>query len=182
MRPPQRPGEPDVPTLPITVYGHPNLDTVLLWHPPVAEDDTRVADLAGRIATRGHRVVLPQWRSGLDLLRSLHYARKTAVHPPDRLTVVGYDTAGVAALALALHQGGLGIGLAEVVCVGGTDAPDPVSGEPLPTRPPAPSQEAPEATTVTFVAARDAGWTRRTAEAWTAAGWPVELTEHDRFA
>lgn len=165
------------PALPIRVHGHPNADTVLLWHPPVPDGDTRVTDLAARIANRGNRVVEPTWRDGRDLLRSLRYARETAVHPPDEMTLVGYDEAGVAALAMALHQRRLGIALAEVVCVGGTEADDPISGQPLPAVPPAPKTD----TTVTFVATGDAVWTRRTAEAWKSAGWQVELADTDQF-
>jgi hypothetical protein len=164
--------------LPIRVHGHPNHDTVLLWHPAVPEGDTRVADLAGRIAGRGNRVVEPTWADGRDLLRSLHYARTTAVHPPDRITLVGYDEAAVAALGMALHQRRLGVGLTEVVCVGGVEATDPISGQSLPEAPPAPKVD----TTVTFVANGDDNWSRRTAKAWQAAGWPVELADGDRFA
>ncbi|QYJ05481.1 hypothetical protein KUV85_07300 [Nocardioides panacisoli] len=165
------------PALPIRVHGHPNHETVLLWHPAVPEGDTRITDLAARIANRGKRVVEPTWHDGRDLLRSLRYARETAVHPPDDLTLVGYDEAAVAALAMAVHQRRLGVGLTEVACIGGREADDPISGQPLPESPPPPRV----ATTLTFVAGSAAAWTRRTAEAWKSAGWPVELAETDQF-
>jgi hypothetical protein len=165
------------PTLPITVHGHPNADTLLLWAPPTA-DDGWVTALAKRVAGRGHRVVVPTWADGRDLLRSVRYARESAVHPPDQLTIVGYDAAGVAALSLALHQRRLRIGLREAVCVAaGPDVDDPISRSPLPAAPPAPAPEV--ATTVTLVPDDDAdrvAWAEATSAAWGASGWPVTVT------
>lgn len=168
------------PGLPVTVHGHPNADTLLLWTPAMA-DDAWVAALAKRIAGRGKRVVVPTWRDGRDLLRSVRYARESAVHPPDQLTITGYDAAGVAALSLALHQDRLGIGLSDAVCVAAAAGmADPISGQELPAAIPAPAFE----TRITLVPGDDPGsaaWTDQTAAAWRDAGWPVELAEADRF-
>lgn len=161
------------PGLPVTVHGHPNADTLLLWTPAVA-DGAWVAALAKRLAGRGKRVVVPTWQDGRDLLRSVRFARESAVHPPDQLAVAGYDAAGIAALALALHQRRLGIGVSEATCVAaGPGMTDPISGQQLPTTPPAPMAE----TAVTLVPGDEpasAAWTEQTAAAWRAAGWPVE--------
>lgn len=162
------------PGLPVTVHGHPNADTLLLWTPPVAED-AWVAALAKRIAGRGKRVVVPTWRDGRDLLRSVRYARESAVHPPDQIALAGYAAAGVAALSLALHQRRLGIGLSEVTCVAaGPGMADPISGQSLPADIPAPAT----GTTITLVPGDETAsvaWTEQTAAAWRDAGWPVEL-------
>ena len=40
------------PGLHVAVHGHPNLDTLLLWHPAVRTDADAVGALASRIATR----------------------------------------------------------------------------------------------------------------------------------
>ncbi|HWI42051.1 MAG TPA: hypothetical protein VNS81_00420 [Nocardioides sp.] len=161
------------PSLPINVFGHPNADTTLLWHPDAGSDPDRVSALATRLA-RGQRVVVPTWVDGRDLLRSVRYARETCTHPPDRLRVVGYGAAGIAALTLALHQRRLGIGLREAVCVeAGPDLTDPISGQPL-AEPTAPHTD----TTITLVAGSDpaaAAWAEVIAAGWRTAGWPVEL-------
>jgi hypothetical protein len=172
------------PGLQVSVHGHPNADTLLLWHPLVRTDPDAVAALATRIAGRGgFRVVVPHWADGRDLLRSVRYARESTVHPPDALSVIGYDDAGVAALSLALHQRRLGIGLARVTCVDalpGTS--DPISRQPLPESPAAPAETV--ETKVDVVAGADeaaAAWARRTAEDWQAAGWAATLVPADQF-
>jgi len=115
-------------------------------------------------------VVLPHGLTGPELLRAVAAARDRAA-VPDALTLVGHGSSGVAVLSLALHQRRLGIGIAHAVCVGASGEEDPVSGGPLPD--PAPPRTA---TRVTLVAGGDPAsiaWTRRTATAWRAAGWPV---------
>ncbi|TNM48327.1 hypothetical protein FHP29_02150 [Nocardioides albidus] len=166
--------------LQVSVHGHPNADTLLLWHPATQSDPDAVAALASRIATRsGIRVVLPTWSAGSDLLRSVRYARESAVHPPDQLSVVGYGAAGIAALSLARHQRRLGIGLRRVTCVdGAADLDDPISGRPL---------EAPGAvpaaveTAVDIVASDDPGWAQQTVESWRTLGWTATLVPADQF-
>jgi dienelactone hydrolase len=164
------------PSLPLSVFGHPNAATTLLWHPAAGSDPDQVAAIAKRLS-RGRRIVVPVWSDGRDLLRSVRYARQSAVHPPDQLTIVGYGAAGIAALSLALHQRRLGIALQEAVCVGGGPGmTDPISGQPLPEPPPAPSAES--RTTLTLVAGsepEDGAWVESTAAAWRAAGWQVEV-------
>ena len=169
------------PGLQVTVHGHPNADTLLLWHPLVRTEPERVADLATRIAGRGgRRVVVPHWVDGRDLLRSVRYARESSVHPPDELAVIGYADAGVAALSVAHHQRRLGIGLSRVTCVEAEPGTtDPISGQPLPE-----PREAPVATTVDVVpgdAGPAADWARRTVEGWVAAGWDAHLVPRDQF-
>ncbi|HWJ65868.1 MAG TPA: hypothetical protein VNT31_04245 [Nocardioides sp.] len=169
--------------LQVSVHGHPNADTLLLWHPAVASDPDGVAALASRIATRSSvRVVVPVWTpgstgsAGRDLLRSVRFARESAVHPPDSMSVVGYGDAGIAALSLAQHQRRLGIGLSRVTCVdGGPDLADPISGQPLGAPAPAPVE-----TAVDVVDTGD-GWARSTVESWAAAGWAATLVPADQF-
>ncbi|GAA1538399.1 hypothetical protein [Nocardioides humi] len=164
--------------LQVAVHGHPNADTLLLWHPAVASDPEAVSALASRIATRsGLRVVVPTWTDGHDLLRSVRYARESAVHPPDQVSVVGYGAAGIAALSLAQHQRRLGIGLSRVTCVdGAAGLDDPISGRPL-----AEPGPAPVATEVDVVDTAGADWARATVEAWRAAGWAASLVPADQF-
>ncbi len=166
--------------LQVAVHGHPNLDTLLLWHPgaDAGADADGVAALASRIATRsGMRVVVPVWSDGRDLLRSVRFARETSVHPPDKLSVVGYADAGIAALSLALNQRRLGIGLARVTCVDGADGiDDPISGQPLPA--PSPNQSD---TAVDIVAADDPTWAQAMTRDWKAAGWAASLIPSDQF-
>ncbi|WP_408895884.1 hypothetical protein ACJ5H2_13285 [Nocardioides sp. R1-1] len=170
------------PGIRVAVHGHPNLDTLLLWHPAVRTDPDAVGALASRIATRsGVRVVVPTWEDGGDLLRSVRYARQSAVHPPDRLSVVGYGAAGIAALSLAQHQRRLGIGLRRVTCVdGAADLADPISGRPLAV-PSSPPVETAAATAVDVVAAAEPGWAEATVAAWEAAGWAASLVPADQF-
>ncbi|MFC5730496.1 MULTISPECIES: hypothetical protein [Nocardioides] len=172
------------PGLQVSVHGHPNADTLLLWHPLVRTDPEAVAALATRIAGRGgFRVVVPHWADGRDLLRSVRYARTSTVHPPDALSVVGYGEAGVAALSLALHQRRLGIGLARVTCVDAVPGTsDPISGQQLPEPPASPAESV--ATAVDLIAGADeaaAEWARHTVDDWQAAGWAATLVPADQF-
>ncbi|HWJ09894.1 MAG TPA: hypothetical protein VNS46_10985 [Nocardioides sp.] len=166
--------------LQVAVHGHPNADTLLLWHPAAASDPDGVAALASRIATRSRvRVVVPTWTpasAGRDLLRSVRFARESSVHLPDALSVVGYDAAGIAALSLALNQRRLGIGLARVTCVDGrADLVDPISGQPLAAPTPAPVD------TVVDVVESDGAWARSTVLAWQDAGWAATLVPRSQF-
>jgi len=173
---------PQAPGIAVAVHGHPNLDTLLLWHPAIRTDPDAVGALASRIATRGGvRVVVPTWEDGRDLLRSVRYARGSAVHPPDQLSVVGYGAAGVAALSLAQHQRRLGIGLRRVTCVDGAgDLTDPISGQPLTAPAPRPERVATEVDVVAPAAATD-DWAATTVTAWQAAGWAATLVPADQF-
>lgn len=167
--------------LQVSVHGHPNADSLLLWHPAVRSDPDGVTALASRIAGRSRvRVVVPVWRDGRDLLRSVRFARESSVHPPDGLSVVGYADAGIAALSLALHQRRLGIGLVRATCVdAGPGIPDPISGQQL---------EAPDTsqveTAIDVVDSADpdvSAWASATVGAWQAAGWAATLVPADQF-
>jgi hypothetical protein len=170
--------------LQVSVHGHPNADTLLLWHPAIRTEPERVAALASRIAGRSNvRVVLPVWSAesaGPDLLRSVRYARESSVHRPDGLSVVGYADAGIAALSLAQHQRRLGIGLVRVTCVdGGPGLADPISGQAL-----ADPVAAPVETAVDVIDSADAqasAWARTTVDAWRSAGWDASLVPTDQF-
>ncbi|WP_418058613.1 hypothetical protein [Pimelobacter simplex] len=172
---------PQAPGIQVAVHGHPNLDTLLLWHPAVRTDAEAVGALASRIATRGGvRVVVPTWEDGRDLLRSVRYARGSAVHPPDQLSVVGYGAAGIAALSLAQHQRRLGIGLRRVTCVdGAADLVDPISGQPLGVPAARPDRVATEVDVVVPAAGGD--WAETTVTAWQGAGWAATLVPADQF-
>lgn len=184
MTPPQAPstGHP----LEVSVHGHPNADTLLLWHPVVRTAPDAVTALASRIAGRSSvRVVVPVWADGRDLLRSVRFARESSVHPPDALSVVGYGDAGIAALGLAQHQRRLGIGLVRVTCVdAGPDIADPISRRPL--GPPAP-RPSPVETAVDVVDTAEASdpsasvWARETVAAWRAGGWAATLVPAAQF-
>ena len=168
------------PGIRVAVHGHPNADTLLLWHPAVRTDPDAVAALASRIATRAKvRVVVPHWTDGIDLLRSVRYARESSVHPPDGLSVVGYAEAGIAALSLALHQRRLGIGLARATCVdGGADLTDPISGQPLV------AAASPVTTEIDVIDSADAGsdpWAAQIVDAWKTAGWAASLVPAAQF-
>lgn len=163
--------------LQVSVHGHPNADTLLLWHPLVRTDPDGVAALASRVATRsGVRVVVPVWEDGRDLLRSVRYARESSVHPPDALSVVGYAEAGIAALSLALHQRRLGIGLTRVTCVdGGPGVLDPISGQPLPDPAAVPVE------TAVDVVEAGGDWAPATVASWQDAGWAAQLVPAAQF-
>ncbi|MFC7501027.1 hypothetical protein [Nocardioides sp. GCM10030258] len=168
------------PGIQVAVHGHPNADTLLLWHPAVRTDPDAVAALASRIATRAKvRVVVPTWTDGGDLLRSVRYARESSVHPPDGLSVVGYGDAGIAALSLALNQRRLGIGLVRATCVdGGSDLTDPISGQPLV------ATASPVETEIDVIDSLDAAastWATDTVAAWQGAGWAASLVPAAQF-
>lgn len=166
--------------LQVAVHGHPNADTLLLWHPLVRTDPDSVAALASRIATRSRvRVVVPHWNDGRDLLRSVRYARESAVHQPDGLSVVGYAEAGIAALSLALNQRRLGIGLVRATCVdGGPDLGDPISGQPLV---PVGSPATTEVDVIDATEPAASAWAQETVTAWQAAGWSTTLVPSAQF-
>lgn len=166
--------------LEFSVHGHPNADTLLLWHPDVRTDADGVARLASRIAGRSNvRVVLPRWNDGRDLLRSVRFARESSVHPPDHLSVVGYGAAGIAALSLALHQRRLSIGLKRATCVDGdADLTDPISGQPLPSAPSAPVDGE---TAVDIVETDGSAWAAEAVASWQAAGWAASLVPAAQF-
>ena len=163
------------------MHGHPNADTLLLWHPGVRSELDAVTALASRIAGRSSvRVVVPVWADGRDLLRSVRFARESSVHHPDALSVVGYGDAGIAALSLAQHQRRLGIGLVRATCVDGRPGvEDPISRRPLE----APAA-APVETSIDVIDSTDpdaSAWAAATVDAWRATGWDATLVPVTQF-
>lgn len=162
--------------------------TVLLWHGRGPNERGSLARLAEAVAGSGRRVVVPDWDSTADdggradLLSSLRFARETADHDPDELTLVGWSLGGIAAASLTLNQRRLGIGLQRTVLVASGAFPydDPISGAPVgPAK-----QPVKRSTTVAFVhALRDELVTtedvHRVHAEWSQAGWPVTLRELD---
>ncbi len=170
--------------LEVSVHGHPNADTLLLWHPGVRTELDAVTALASRIAGRSSvRVVVPVWTDGRDLLRSVRFARESSVHPPDGLSVVGYGAAGIAALSLAQHQRRLGIGLVRATCVdAGPGIEDPISRQPLGAPVAAPVETAIDVVDPGSANDPDASaWARETVEAWRVSGWEATLVPPAQF-
>ncbi len=160
--------------------------TVLLWHGRGPNERLALARLAEEIAGHGRRVVVPDWDSTADdggradLLTSLRFARESADHDPDEVTLVGWSLGGVAAASLTLHQRRLGITLARTVCVaaGSFDRVDPISGSLLGDAPP----RVERSTTIAFVHGLLDDFVltdevRRTHAQWNDAGWPTTLDE-----
>ena len=162
--------------------------TVLMWHGRGPDDRTTLLPLAREIASRGRRVVVPDWDSTSDdlgraeLFTSLRFARESADEDPNLMTIVGWSLGGIAAASLTLHQRRLGIGFGRVVCVAAAPFPriDPITHTML-GPPTAPVQRD---TTVAFVhGLRDdlmgTEAVRETHRLWSDAGWPTSLTELD---
>mgnify|MGYP001627452120 CR=1 FL=1 len=162
--------------------------TVLLWHGSGPNERRALAALAEAVAAHGRRVVVPDWDSTspdlgrADLLGSLRFARESADHDPDELTLAGWSRGGIAAASLALHQRRLGIGFDRVVGIACTAFQhlDPITGARIETVTP-PVQRS---TTVAFVHGLrdDRATTEQAHQAladWTDAGWATTLTELD---
>lgn len=174
------------PGRPVDVIG--DGPTVLLWHGRGPNDRSTLAPLAKEIASRGRRVVVPDWDSTTDdlgradLFTSLRFARESAHEDPDQMTIVGWSLGGIAAASLTLQQRRLDIGFSRTVCVAAAPFPriDPISHEMLGL--PAPPNH--RDTIVAFVhGLRDdlmnTDAARETQRQWSTAGWPVSLTEID---
>ena len=115
-------------------------------------------------------VVLVDGLTREQVLETVGDARLAGAGPLD---LEGHGSSGVAVLSLALHQRRLGLSIAHVACLDASGEDDPVSGRPLavPTPPKV-------ATGITLVPGKDdasRAWTAATADAFRAAGWPVEL-------
>lgn len=161
--------------------------TVVLWH---ADDhlgsggSATLDQLVAALSARGRRVVVPSWRvehARIDLLTSLRVARESADHPPDQTTVVGFESAGLAAASLVAHQRRLGVTIERAVCidVGALTGLDPVTGQRLGAPP---QRRAEQSTSTAFVHCQDdrrfaAGDVHGAADLWRHRGWPVELHE-----
>ncbi|RYJ05918.1 MAG: hypothetical protein EON52_09055, partial [Actinomycetales bacterium] len=71
--------------------------TVLMWHGRGPDNRLALERLAAAVAASGRRVVVPDWDSTADdggradLLTSLRFARESADHDPDELTLLGWS-------------------------------------------------------------------------------------------
>ena len=162
--------------------------TVLMWHGGSTDIRSSMGPLAAEVAERGRRVVVPDWdplaadRGSTDVFTSLRFARETADHDPDELTILGWSMGGIAAASLCLNQRRLGIGFARVVLVAAAPFPrvDPISGERIgPATPPVE-----RSTSVAFVNAThdqiiDLDDARATHDQWADVGWSTTFTEID---
>jgi dienelactone hydrolase len=121
------------------VFGDPAQPAVLVWHGKQADARTVVRPMAELVASHGLGVVVPDWNSHADdggredLLRSVQLARGR-VEDIGGLVLVGWSLGGVAAVGLTIRARQLKVPLAHTVCLAGAFmAPDPISGEHLPT-------------------------------------------------
>jgi dipeptidyl aminopeptidase/acylaminoacyl peptidase len=123
----------------VDLFGNPAQRTVLLWHGQQTDARAAVRPLAELVAGHGLGVVVPDWNSHshdggrADLLRSLHFVRDW-VEDPDSLVLVGWSMGGVAAAALTIQAGQLGVRFGHTVCLAGAFmVPDPIFGRMLDT-------------------------------------------------
>jgi dienelactone hydrolase len=121
----------------VDVFGNPAQQTVLFWHGQQSDARTAVRPLAELVADRGLGVVVPDWNSHAhdggraDLLRSVHFARDRA-EDPESLVLAGWSMGGVAAAALTIQAGQLGMHFGHTVCLAGAFmVPDPIFGRML---------------------------------------------------
>jgi len=162
--------------------------TVLLWHGRGPNERDALRPLAEAVAAHGRRVVVPDWDSTAedggraDLFGSLRFARETAGHDPDRLTLCGWSLGGIAAASITLNQRRLGIGLARTALIAAAPFPriDPISGAMLAAADPPVARD----TTVAFVHGLSDDLTptdrvHATHTQWVEAGWPATLDELD---
>jgi hypothetical protein len=117
-------------------------------------------------------VVLVDGLTREQVLGVVGNARATSDAPLD---LEGHGSSGIAVLSLVLHQRRLGLDIAHAACLDARGGDDPVTGRPLaaPTPPKV-------ATRLTFVPGKDEAsrtWTTATADAFRAAGWPVDLLD-----
>ncbi|MDQ2638124.1 MAG: alpha/beta fold hydrolase [Actinomycetota bacterium] len=159
--------------------------TVLMWHGAQTDARATMRPLAERVAAHGFAVVVPDWdsqahdRGHADLVQSLDFARSRCADP-DALVLVGWSLGGLAAAGATIHAGALGVRFARTVCLAGAFvAPDPISGELLPTdlagrnRSPITLVHGIGDHVVPVTVSRDFAQTPRANE------WPVELVELD---
>jgi dienelactone hydrolase len=124
---------------PATVFGDPAQPTVLIWHGKQANASAAVRPLAELVSGHGVAVVVPDWNSHADdggradLLQSVQFAHERGGHRGG-LVLVGWSLGGVAAAGLTINASRLNVGLAHTVCLAGAFmAPDPISGQHLPS-------------------------------------------------
>lgn len=113
--------------------------TVLIWHGMQTDSRAAVRVLADTVARSGLTVVAADWNAHADdagrsdLLASLEFVRQRTDRPED-LVVVGWSMGGAAAAGLALGANDLDLRVGHIVCLAGAFiAPNPFTGQPLPT-------------------------------------------------
>lgn len=168
------------------LYGAERDPSVLIWHGRRTDHRAAMAPLARSLGAGGFRSIVAGWSSFAEdrgragLLGSVRFARETAAHDPDDLRIVGWSLGGLAAASLAVHQRRLGIELSHVVLLAPAWADvDPISHQPLP-EPRTPKV----GTRLLLVHGVDddevpVAGSREALDTWSAAGWPIELTELD---
>ncbi|MGZ5373107.1 MAG: alpha/beta hydrolase [Aeromicrobium sp.] len=122
----------------IDLYGNDSPNMLLLWHGSEPDERDVLATLATLVASRGVRVLVPDWDSTgpdggrSDLLQSVKFAREHNAVGDLRLVVGGWSLGGTAAASLAINARRLGLGLVPAVCLAGAFATtDPLSGAPF---------------------------------------------------
>ena len=120
------------------IYGQRSPNTLLLWHGRGPNERDVLAPLATLAASRGVRVLVPDWDSTSpdggrsDLLQSVKFAREYDAAPDSQLVVGGWSLGGTAAASLALNARRLGLGFVSAVCLAGAfRTTDPLSGGPF---------------------------------------------------
>jgi len=168
------------------VFGAPESQTVLLWHGMQTDARAAVRPLAELVAGRGFHVIAPDWNSHAtdngraDLLASAHFAANHG-ESGEGLVLVGWSLGGLAAAGLTIHADDFDLRILRTICLAGAFmATDPITGEHLPTEPPASAQQVPftllhgmRDDAVPPAASREFA---ARLEKW---GWPVELIELD---
>jgi dienelactone hydrolase len=129
----------------VDIYGKRSPNTVLLWHGRGPDERDVLAPLATLVASRGVRVLVPDWDSTKpdggrsDLLQSVKFARDYDAEPDSQLVVAGWSLGGTAAASLALNARRLGLEFIPAVCLAGAfHANDPLSGKPFRSMVPSP--------------------------------------------
>lgn len=129
----------------IDVYGERSPNTLLLWHGRGPDERDVLGTLATLVASRGVRVLVPDWDSTkpdggrADLLRSVKFAREYDAEPDAQLVLGGWSLGGTAAASLAVNARRLGLDHISAVCLAGAfRATDPLSGAPFASIVPSP--------------------------------------------
>jgi dienelactone hydrolase len=168
------------------LFGVDGGSTVLIWHGMQTDSRSAVRALAQQLADHGVAVVAADWNAHAedagrsDLLRSVRFAQQRAA-APDELVVVGWSMGGLAAAGLALGTAELGLRVRHTVCLAGAFmAPEPFTGETLPTSLPRDGHRSPF---LLLHGTRDdvvpVTASREFASALRGDDWPVEMVELD---
>jgi dienelactone hydrolase len=131
------------------LFGADGEPTVLIWHGMQTDSRSAVRALAEAVAAHGVAVVAADWDAHAedagraDLLRSVRFAQQRAT-TPDELVLVGWSMGGLAAAGLTLRAAEFDLRMRHTVCLAGAFmAPDPFTGDALPTSLPRDGHRAP---------------------------------------